>query len=207
MGHTCTGYRAMRLRHWQRRLVVPVAVLLAAGLYGTGAAAQESRISPSADPSLPAAPPSDAVCEVRADSTIMPPIGDAAMVIAICGGQGLLLGHADRFETRESRELGAVLATLHRDGVQRVLLISRQEGDAPLLEDLGGQIALAAGRGPMSPIDGIEVEAAGFARDGAITVRGEAARGESTATRTIPLAPQIAQARASGLHAQPTEGQ
>lgn len=195
MGHTETGYRAVWSCHLRRSAVALWAMLLSAGLFGTGAA-QESGISLPADRSLPEVPSSYAVCEVRGDSTIMPPLGDATMVLAICGGQGLLLGHADRFGIHESGELGAVLVTLQRDDAQRVLLISRQEGGAPLLEDLGGQIALAAGRGPMSPIEGIEVDATGFARDGAIAVRDGAARGEN-ATATIALAPQIAQARAS----------
>jgi len=93
------------------------------------------------------------------------------------------------------------------DGRQRLVptplpvepvLISKRDNEGPLLEDLNGQIALSAGRGPMSSIDGTSVDSASFGREGAIALGvGPEISKDGMGRRIIRLAPQIAEARAS----------
>lgn len=99
-------------------------------------------------------------------------------IVASCRGQGLILGRADSFRVIENRQLEAMVIDLVRDGERRVLMISFPD-DEPLLEDITGTLAKAAGRGPMSSIEGVEIELGGFEQDSRIAVRSppEAGRG------------------------------
>lgn len=130
-------------------------------------------------------------CSVRQEEGIARSVESGATLFALCGGRVALLGEADEYSAVVNEELGAVLVDLRRHGTRRVLMVSLQgEGRPLLLEDVSGQIAMEAGKGPMSSIDDVEIEIAGFAAEGTITVQGGA--GEEM----LPLAQQVAEARA-----------
>lgn len=77
-----------------------------------------------------------------------------------------------------------------------MLLLTFQEDGQPLSEDLTGQIALMAGRGPMSGIDGVELDLKAFAKSGEIGLQpAPQDRGRARADR-INLGEQIAFERA-----------
>jgi len=120
-------------------------------------------------------------------------------LLASCGGQGVLLGPVAEFATFDNEELGATLIDLQRNGERRVLLLSLQPDGRSLVEDLTGQIALAAGRGPMSAIDGVELGLEDFSRTGEISVRGLPGDNGSRKAEKVGLAPQIAGTRASRI--------
>lgn len=112
-------------------------------------------------------------CAVKVSDQIGPAIGPAQPVVAICGMKGLVLGYADSFEIATSKQIPAVLVNLLRGSERRILLVSLKEGGLPFLEDLTGQISVNVGRGPMSSLEGIEVDISGFASDGTIILRSQ----------------------------------
>jgi hypothetical protein len=126
---------------------------------------------------------------------------------ANCGGQGLLLGSITSFEAIPNDTLGATLVDARLGGYRRVLLLSRQPDGTPLAEDLTGQIALAAGRGPMSEIDGVELDLKAFALTGEVGVRGRPEDAGRRKTEQIGLAPQVALERARQAGRQQGEAQ
>ena len=110
---------------------------------------------------------------------------------ANCRGQGFLMGRATGFETVENESLNATLVDIRLGSSRRVLMLSIQPDGTGLVEDLTGQIALAAGRGPMSEIDGIELDLRGFERTGEIGVRGRPQDAGSRKVDRIDLSRQI----------------
>lgn len=88
-------------------------------------------------------------------------------LIAICHERGIVLGHADSYQVIQNRRLDATIVDLIWAGRRRVLMISFPDGE-PLLEDLSGTLAKAAGRGPMSSLDGVAVSFDSFAEDGKV---------------------------------------
>lgn len=94
-------------------------------------------------------------------------------VIAICGTQGVWLGRADKVELIENRVIGATLVDLRRGFTRRILMITTVEGHAPLVDDVTGQLARAAGRGPLSGLEGVRLDLGRFATEGSIGVAAE----------------------------------
>jgi hypothetical protein len=181
------GLGIRRNRH-SRAAAVAVA-MLALGLSASPAAGQAVPSAPSAAP-----PP---VCDVQVSERFAAALGSSTQVLALCGGYGLLLGPADTFEVYRNEGLAAMLVDLRRGSDRRVLLISLQGESPPLLEDLSGQISMAAGRGPMSPLEGVGIDVARFARDGSIGVDGPGASGANVGASTINLGRQVAQVRSA----------
>ncbi len=80
------------------------------------------------------------------------------------------LGQASAFELVTSKDPNAVLVDVRLGDQRRILMLSIP-GEQPLVEDLTGQLALAAGRGPMSGIDGVELDLGRFAQTGVVGLR------------------------------------
>lgn len=91
---------------------------------------------------------------------------------AKCKDRGLALGRVTAFEAIFSEQSQATLIDAHLGDQRRVLLVTVRNDGTPLAEDLTGQIARAAGRGPMSDIAGIELDLKQFAKTGEIGLRG-----------------------------------
>ena len=114
---------------------------------------------------------------------------------AKCPGGGLVLGRATAFEAVSNEELKATLVDAYLGTSRRVLLLTVQDDGKGFAEDLTGQIARTAGRGPMSNIDGVELDFKQFALTGDIGVRGRPEdRGRAKGDK-IGVAQQIALAR------------
>jgi hypothetical protein len=137
------------------------ASLLSLGLSASPAAAQQA--SPAGTVPL------SELCHVYA---IEGAEGEPSELRANCRGQGLMLGRATEFEAVVNEGLKATLVDIRLGSARRVLLLSIQPDGSPLVEDMSGQIALAAGRGPMSEIDGVDLDLREFARSSEIGVRG-----------------------------------
>jgi hypothetical protein len=121
--------------------------------------------------------------------------GQPSELRASCQGRGLMLGRATGFEAIVNEALQATLIDIRLGTERRVLLLTVQPDGTPLVEDLGGQLALAAGRGPMAELDGVELNLHAFAATGEIGVRGRPEdRGSRKADR-VSLGPQIAAER------------
>lgn len=115
---------------------------------------------------------------------------------ASCREYGLMLGPVSEYQVIASESLEATLVDARLGGDRRVLLLSIQmDGQPPLIEDLTGQIARAAGRGPMSAIDGVELDFKSFAQAGTIGVRGRPEDVGEARADTINLSEQIARER------------
>lgn len=130
--------------------------------------------------------------------------GQAQTLTAVCGTQGIVLGRADSYQVQTNEVLPATLVDLTWNGNRRILMVSYPDGQ-PLLEDLSGTLALAAGRGPMSDLKGLDMDLSTFAQDGAVGVLPAADDGVSSdKSATVSLGAQIEaeQARASAVAAQ-----
>lgn len=97
--------------------------------------------------------------------------GSPPTLIGNCRGRGVILGPTDEYKIVRNESLGATVVDLQFAGKRRVLMLTLQDDGQVLVEDLGGQIALAAGRGPLSDIAGLTIELEGFAEDGGLAVR------------------------------------
>jgi hypothetical protein len=135
------------------------------------------------------------ICTVRTNDAMGPAQGSARPVMAICGTHGLLLGYADSFEVFRNESLQAVLVDMRRGEDRSILLISLQGDRPPLLEDISGQISMAADRGPIGSLEGLDIDVAGFVQGGTVDVRGRSETSEAAKAGTIDLQAQIAQAR------------
>jgi len=117
-------------------------------------------------------------------------------LIAKCGDRAFPLRLATRFKAITNDALGATLIDLYQDDERRVFLLSIQENGEPLIEDLTGQIALAAGRGAMSPIDGVALDIGAFPGSGEIDVLRAQQDREKPLVERIDIGQQIALERA-----------
>lgn len=115
----------------------------------------------------------------------------AQVLVANCNGQGILLGAADQYDVRTNKALGAVVVDIRYHGARRMLLISPRADGQPLLEDISGEIAMKAGKGPTSSIEDVGVDTASFASDGSVAVKASA----GGASGSIDLGRQIATER------------
>lgn len=167
-------------------------------LLSTAAVAQEAGVSLLVQPpALPPPPagvqvPSDKVCAVFAfeDAKDRP-----QQLRAVCKGRVLFLGPVTSFQAIENEALKAELIDVHFDNDRQIWLLTIQDDGSTLQEDLTGQIALTAGRGPMSTIDGIALDFKAFADSGQIGVLGRPEDRARARADHIDLAQQIASAR------------
>jgi hypothetical protein len=98
--------------------------------------------------------------------------------------------------------LGAILVDARIGSSRRILLLTPQPDGLPLLEDMNGEIALAAGRGPLSDLDGITIDFPEFVKNGTLAVRGLAADTGPDRADRIDIGEQIAVERARHFAAQ-----
>jgi len=120
--------------------------------------------------------------------------GHVQELFAKCGEHALALGPVSDFKTVSNVDLGATLVDARHGGERRLLLLTIQEGGRPLVEDLSGQIALAAGRGPMSSIADVEIDLESFAQNGDMDVRQQAEK-QSRKIGRIDLRQQVVRER------------
>lgn len=113
---------------------------------------------------------------------------------AFCQGQVLMLGSVSSFEIMHNKSLKATLIEARNGVDRRVLLLAPQGDGTTLAEDLTGQIALEAGRGPMSSIDDVPIDLKAFPESGEIAVR--SAPEDLGRKVRISLGPQISAERA-----------
>jgi hypothetical protein len=95
----------------------------------------------------------------------------AETLVANCRGQGLILGRATEYRTFVNPSLNATVVDIRLGSDRRVLLLSLGKDGRPLLENISGEIARVAGKGPMSTIADVGVDFGGFARDGNVAVQ------------------------------------
>lgn len=91
---------------------------------------------------------------------------------ANCPNGGLVLGRITSFEAISNESLRATLVDARNGISRRVMLLVVQDDGKTIVEDLVGQLALAAGRGPTSGIDGVELDFKHFAQTGDVGVLG-----------------------------------
>lgn len=131
--------------------ILPWIASLALGLTGQAAMAQAERTQ-----QVP-------ICAIVANDIL------EGQLVAICKGQGLILGPADSFQVFENRGLETTVVDLTKGGERRVLMISFPGGEL-LLEDLTVTLAKSAGRGPMMGMKGITIDLGSFESNGEIGV-------------------------------------
>lgn len=154
MGHpSCRALGALGLVNRHVGLMIAAATIC----LSSGAMAQSATIETS--------PPQ--TCQISAFETESP--GEQEL-FADCSGVGLLLGRATSHTVTTNDALGAQIIdiTLHTD--RHIWLLSQTEDGSPVLEDIGGQVALAAGLGPMGDVTDVPVDLGSFADDGSIAV-------------------------------------
>jgi hypothetical protein len=100
------------------------------------------------------------------------PQPEIKQLYAKCPDRTLILGQVTAFEAVVNEGLQATLVDAVLGEERRVLLLAAQKDRPTLVEDLNGQIARAAGRGPMSTIEGIALDLKRFAETGEIGVAG-----------------------------------
>jgi hypothetical protein len=108
----------------------------------------------------------------------------------------LLLGVADEYKAYPAEALGAVLVDLKRASAHTLLLITPREGGQPLLENISGQLSLAAGRGPATTVRELSLNFDKFASDGIVEVADKGSGlAKAQGTARVNLAAQIAEAK------------
>jgi hypothetical protein len=176
---------------WAVHAARPMAGLaLLAVTPGAPAMAQDAESALASVTAQTAAPASCSVFAENAEA-------DGVQIVrAICAGRVMILGPTTSYSAIPNRKLGATVVDMRMRDERRVLLLSIDPEGLPLVEDISGQIALAAGRGPMSDIADVTVEPGEFASSGRIAVqadaRAQAAPGE---VRRIALDEQLARER------------
>ena len=124
-------------------------------------------------------------------------------LVANCRGRAFLLGFASDYQVVRNENLQATLVDVHNGPERKILLISMQASGQPLLEDLSGELALAAGRGPLSDLTGVTLDFTTFAADGQVAVQGRPEDTGPARTSSIGIGQQIAmeRSRQAGLSA------
>lgn len=173
------------------RLVTPAALALVSGIPFAAPAAAQDLVAGKASP--PA-------CRAYATASAS---DKAQELLASCHGRGVVLGSITAFSASYSEALQALLIEANFGPERRVYLISPGADGRPQVEDLSGEIALAAGRGPMSGLGDVEIDATAFALTGAIGVRGQTADNRSSRQASINLGAQLITERSRAATAAP----
>lgn len=134
------------------------ASLLSLGLSASPAAAQQYP--------LPSERPEAGICTVFAGASV----DGMQEVRARCWGTGLTLGSADRFRAFANPTLRSTIVEIERGGKRRVLLLRPFVDEQPLVEDISGTLAVAAGRVSWAGIDGLTLDFGQFVTSGRIGV-------------------------------------
>lgn len=185
------------------RLVIASVCAWAALVPAVPAAAQSESSTQVSAPGKSDAP----ICVVKNSDELKSSAGSAGILLATCRGHGVLLGEADHFDFTVDKDLGAMLVDVRRNGARRVLMVTPRDDGPPLVEDISGQIAMNAGRGPMSPIGDIAVDLAGFADGGTIGVTSRAEdTGGVARSSTVNLGQQVADVRAANADGPKQDG-
>lgn len=116
-------------------------------------------------------------------------------LLASCDGRGLALGFVDDFQVYSNANQKALIVDSKLGDGRQIWLISTQEDGVPLVEDLGSQIAVAAGRGALSGLDGVKLDLVSFVDAGVIGVVGADQDIGLESMVTIDLGLQIAAER------------
>jgi hypothetical protein len=116
--------------------------------------------------------------------------GQAPVLIANCSGEGFLLGSADSYQVLQNAALRATIVDITQGTERRVLMLS-YDNHKPLLEDITGSLALAAGRSAMSGINGLDIDLNAFAQSGTVSVRAAVGDAKPDNAATISLGSQI----------------
>lgn len=185
---------ALKIRLWIRRSgkqkrLIPAIFLKIAGValvqspvYAQSTVPRESPVQGSAQP----------LCIVQSNAKL----GAPKVLVAFCGGHGTILGPADEFSVFPNETAQAVVVDIRNKGVRKILLVSDQGKGQPLLEDISGQISMSAGKGPMAPLEDMNIDLSSFGADGVIFVVSRARDGKAG---RIDLGRQIAGARTARL--------
>jgi hypothetical protein len=86
----------------------------------------------------------------------------------------MVLGAADRYRAFLNFRLKATLVEIERFGTVNVLLLREGADGQPVLEDVTGALAVAAGRAPWDRLEGLSLDAAHFSSQGRIALRPDA---------------------------------
>jgi hypothetical protein len=159
------------------------AFLAGIALFPNSAAAQQK--------STVSSKPGEGICRVY---TVDAATGGAKELRASCNGRGFLLGSVSAFDVVNNKDLSAMLVDARLGDQRRILMLSVQ-GEQPLVENLTGQIALIAGRGPMSDLSGVDLDLSRFANAGVVGVRGQPEKGKLAKGGDVDLGQQISRER------------
>lgn len=118
---------------------------------------------------MPSAAPASDAARVTGPSTLL----------ASCSGAGVVLGEADSYRVHYNPASGALVVSIERGERTRIMLLQRDADGQLAIEDITGDLAVAAGRGPTSGLRGASIDFAGFARDGVIAVADEGQASEA----------------------------
>jgi len=191
-----TGLTARSRRHGTRRLAPAItAICLTAGAVlasPADAQASSSSATPTLLPSNVPLPP----CVVTKQALSQ---GGPQVVLAGCGGRAFVLGPASDYQVYRNDSLQATIVDLRNGPQRRVFLISFPAANQPLLEDISGELALSAGRGPTSTVADLNVDFSGVATSGVLSVPASTASGtlaSSVASGSINIGAQISQEQA-----------
>lgn len=121
------------------------------------------------------------------------PTGDSTVetIYANCHGRGLVLGRATAYRVFSNPALNATVVDIRLGSERRVLLLSLGKDGRPLLEDISGDIAMAADKGPMGGIASVAVDFDSFANDATLGVHSPI----SGNVRRLGLGTQLARER------------
>lgn len=148
-----------------------------------GASAQDFSAAAEARATAGVAP----VCEIEVappeDAEQVGPGARNGVVVALCGGEGVVLGSAERWRSFANRREGAVVVELESLGRKRIMLLQRDSEGRLTSEDIAGTLSLAAGRSAVGGMQGLSARLERFAGEGLIAVEPDA----STSARGVDL--------------------
>ena len=184
--------RAIYLRDRLHFLAVKSSSVLLALSLGVALFAPPALAQPKPLPPLPAgfqAPPEKVCASVF---TLHDAKDQPQQLRALCKNRVLFLGLVTTFEAIENQALKAELIDAHLGSERRIWLLTIQDDGQVLQEDLTGQIALTAGRGPRPMIDGIALDFSNFAQTGEVGIQARPEDRARAKADKIALADQIA---------------
>jgi hypothetical protein len=137
--------------------------------------------------------PSDKLCFVF---TVDGTVSGTKELRASCGGRGIILGGTTGYRVFENHALKAIVIENNLDAQRRIVVIRLEADGQPMVEDITSDLALAAGRGVMSNLRGLDINLEGFAADGAVGVGPAAGDATNDKSGIVNIGQRIADARA-----------
>lgn len=92
------------------------------------------------------------------------------VLFANCSGTGILLGEADSYSLSYNPASGALAVSVNFGDSLRVMLLQRDTDGATSVEDITGDLAVAAGRNPTSGLRGTRIDFTAFGSEGVIGI-------------------------------------